>query len=279
MGILERVHVGIDSLAGLPPLIGVRKLLFDLRFRAAPGRGLCRGVYDSFEEAARAAPPTRPQGYDHPAAAQMYDDRRRRVHTTDYPPLFWLARVLAEESCNTIVDFGGHHGLSYYAYSRYLNFPEALRWVVSDVPAVVARGRTLAITEDKRRKLSFVDALSQAPAADVFFANGSIQYLAEPLVTLLRQMPAFPRHVLLNMLPVHASRDYFTVQEIGTAFCPYHVRSEPLLMSEMQLAGYECIDKWENPNKRCTIEFDRAHSVGPYCGYYFRRDDTTWNTA
>lgn len=271
VGILERVYVRVDGLADSPPLLRLRKRLFNLRFSAAPGRGLCRGVYRSFEEAARATPVTRPQGYDHPAAAQMYDDRRTRLYPTDYPPLFWLSQLVAANQCRTLVDFGGHHGLSYYAYSRYLDFPEGLRWVVSDVPAVVARGRMLAATEDKAQKLSFVDALSQAPAADVFFANGSLQYLQEPLVVLLQQMATMPPHVILNMLPVHAVQDYFTVQEIGTAFCPYHIRSEPQLLADMQGAGYECVDKWENPTKRCIIGFDPAHSVEPYYGYYFRR--------
>ena len=63
-----------------------------------------------------------------------------------------------------------------------------------------------------------------------------------------------PAHVIVNLLPLHPEQTYFTVQNIGTAFCVYRVQSHIEFVSAMREIGYEeLVDVWENLEKRCDI--------------------------
>lgn len=271
MWILERLHESIDRIAYKPPLKTLRKQRFDRCFESAPDHNLFRGVYRTFDEAVEAAPKTKPMGYDNPAAADMYHERRTRIHSTDYPPLFWLSSLIAQVACRHVLDIGGHVGVTYYAYSRFIDYPRDLTWTVHDVPAVTRRGREIAAVDDTAGKLSFVDSL-QHVIADIALANGSLQYLAHGPADWLDLLVDRPPHVIINMLPVHPSLSYFTVQDIGTAFCPYQIFAEPLLLRDFAEAGYGLVDRWENIDKRCRIPFAPEHSLDKYFGYHFSTD-------
>lgn len=272
MGIIDRTHDYIDWLAERPPILRWRKQRYDSLFESAPGYNLFRGVYRTFEEATQAAPRSRPLGYDHEEPANLYQERRKRIFPSDYPALFWLSKLFATGKCR-VLDFGGHVGVSYYAYSRYMNYPSALQWTVYDVPAVVRRGREIAAAEDESGKLSFIDSLHEAGQVDIFLAFGFLQYLRGSLLEELQKLAEFPEHVILNLLPVHPSKSYFTVNDIGVAFCPYQIVAEPRLLGELNGIGYECADRWENLEKKCPIPFAPRHSLDKYTGYYFRRGD------
>lgn len=270
MFVLELVHRGVDRVGNLPPLLAWRKKRFDQVFESAPGANLFRGVYASYEEAARAAPRTRPLGFDHPGPAELYRERCTRIYPSDYPPLFWLSRLFASGE-RRIFDFGGHVGVGYYSYARYLPYPAELEWVVYDVPAVVTRGREIAATNDTLGKLKFTETLADAAHADVLLAFGSLQYLRGSLSDELGGLPSRPRHLIVNLLPVHPSQGYFTVQDIGPAFCPYQIIAEPQLLQDMRRMRYEPVDRWENLEKHCQIRFEPQFSLERYSGYYFRR--------
>ncbi|HVF17118.1 MAG TPA: methyltransferase, TIGR04325 family, partial [Steroidobacteraceae bacterium] len=156
MSIIERLHQSIDRIADMPPLVTLRRQRFNRLFESAPGHNLFRGVYATFNEALAACPTTKSAGYDNPAAANMYDERRTRIYPSDYPPMFWLDKLITSGECHRILDVGGHVGVTYYAYAKYIEYPQDLRWTVFDVPAVTRRGRELAVIEDKLGKLSFV---------------------------------------------------------------------------------------------------------------------------
>jgi len=232
---------------------------------------LFRGVFETFDAAQASAPPTRPLGYDHPGPAGMYMDRIRRIYPSDYPILFWLDRLL-HSGCSRIFDVGGHIGVGYYAYRRYLTYPASLRWTVYDVPAVVRQGRELAQKMDPDGRLAFSDAFEGGDGADVLLASGSLQYLPDTLADRLKQLRATPRHLLVNLLPVHERESYYTLQSIGTAFCPYRIFSAAAALTAYDSLGYSLVDTWENAEKRCDIPFHPGHSLDRYRGFYFRRD-------
>lgn len=260
----------VDRLAHWPVLSGWLRGRYEREFAANRNRNLFRGVFASFEEAERSAPAGRPLGYDNEAAAAMYLDRTRRIYPTDYPVLFWLERLFAAGT-SRVFDLGGHIGVSYYAYRRYLAYPAALHWRVHDVPAVMAEGRRLAAEKDREGRLAFADRFEEADGFDLLIAQGSVQYLPDTLDARIARLAHAPRHVLVNLLPLHDRDSYWTLQSIGTAFCPYRVESSGEFLSRFRALGYEIVDTWENPDKRCEIPFHPDHSLDRYHGFLFRR--------
>lgn len=268
--ILGKAHRALDRTAGWPVVGPWLRGKYDRVFESNRDDNLFRGVFATFAEAERSAPRTLPLGYDHPGPAAMYVERTRKTYPTDYPVLFWLQKLLREGSTR-IFDLGGHTGVSYYAYRSYLDYPKALQWQVQDVPAVVERGRTLAEELDRDRYLSFTDRFEEAEGHDVLAAQGSLQYLPETLAERLGRLKSAPRHLILNLTPLHAKHSYFTLQSIGTAFCPYRVTARSEFLEAYAKLGFELVDSWENPEKKCHIPFHPEHSLDHYLGFYFRR--------
>ena len=269
MDISKMLHDAVDGVLNAPGLRQWRANKYDRRFERAENVNLFRGVYPSAAQAETAIPATKPKGYDHAGPAAMYEERTRQIYPSDYPVLFWLQKLLSE-SCHRVFDIGGHIGVGYYGYQKYLHYPDSLQWRVSDVPAVAERGRQLAAEWDKAGKLSFTSDLYEAANFDIVFASGSIQYLPMTTAELLRDLPRKPQHVLLNLLPLHPTETYFTVQNIGVAFCPYRIEALPQFIAAMRAAGYQLKDRWENLEKRCEIPFSPAgYSLDRYYGFYF----------
>lgn len=242
---------------------------FDLQFEAGQHAGLCRGVYESQAEAAAAAPASLPLGYDHDGPASMYRDRLKRVFPGDYPMIYWLGRALGG-GAKSVFDLGGHVGVSYYAYQRYLRFPDELTWQVNDVPAVNALGTELSTMLDKRKAISFTDSFAGAGQADILFTSGCLQYLDQTLAEKLAALAHRPRWLLINLLPLHENRAYWTVQNIETAFCPYRIQQEKLFFEGLTGLGYKLLDRWENPEKHCEVAFNAQCSLEQYYGAALR---------
>jgi putative methyltransferase (TIGR04325 family) len=66
--------------------------------------------------------------------------------------MFWLGRLI--EPGTRVFDYGGHRGTNFYAYSRYLKYPEGFKWIVCDLPEIVKAGEELARREN-RSEISF----------------------------------------------------------------------------------------------------------------------------
>ncbi|MGA9829291.1 MAG: TIGR04325 family methyltransferase [Rhodanobacteraceae bacterium] len=257
--------------ARLPGARHALAAIYERRFaRETPRGNLYRGVFDNFAQAQASAPSSRPLGYDHAAAAAMYRERTRQVFISDYPLLFWL-RELIGTGCRSIYDLGGHIGIGYYAYQRYLNYPADLRWLVHDVPAVMEAGRLWASEHDTARRLGFSAQRDAGGDMDILLASGSLQYLDYTLAELLDALAHPPEHILLNLTPLHVTDSFFTLQNMGTAYCPYRVSSERDLLHGLRERGYTRVDRWENPDRRCHIPFHPAQSLDRYFGFYFRR--------
>ena len=257
----------VKAVRRFPPLLAIQRARYRRGF--PHWLGAFHGVYGSFAEALAAAPSDRPTGYDAKGPAGMYEDRLSRVFPSDYPVLFWLDRLLQPNQ--HMVDFGGHVGIAFYAYQRYLTYPEGFRYTVVDVPAVVERGRELAQERGEARIGFTADPESVGPF-DLLLASGSTQYLepADPLATL-GATGQLPEHVLLHRIPVHPRHGFVTLQNIGTAFCPYRIYRRDAVLHGIDERGYEIVDEWENLEHRCVFPLDSEHSVPSYTGFYLRR--------
>lgn len=248
----------------LPPLLAADRWRYERAF-AGNAYGAFRGVFETFAEAAASAPATRPLGYDNPLAAAMYADRP--VFPEDYAVLFWLRSIL--EPGLVLFDYGGHAGGMYDAFARVLTLPEGFRWVIYDVPAVVEEGRRLS-ERKPRPHLSFTTDFAVAREADILLASGSLQYVDTPLAERLRELGRLPRHVLVNQVPLHDTREVVTLQNTATCYCPYRVFNRHAFLESLTHLGYELVDTWRNVAKGCFIPTYPDHSVEHYTGAYFR---------
>jgi putative methyltransferase (TIGR04325 family) len=222
---------------------------YEQAFRSADGLNLWYGVYPTFAAAVAAAPDRVPVGYDQPSTANLYDEARfQTVSAQDYPVLFWLERECRASS--RLFDFGGHVGMLYHAYRRYLSPDRMPSWTVCDVPAVVREGAARAEAAGET-SLRFTTSFGDADAADVLLVSGALQYIETPLVTMIGALETRPPCVLLNKLPT-AAREQITLQNIGVAYCPYRIAARGDLPGMLSDAGYEQVDEWENPGEHRT---------------------------
>ena len=223
------------------------------------------GTYPSFQAARDAAPKSKSVGYDNPEPAGAFESMLR-IHPRDSAIMFWLQRLFSE-GATSVLDFGGHVGVKYYCYADLLQFPATLSWTVRDVPAVVAEGKTLAAARSAGPALKFVTGLEQAQGIDVLLAIGSIQYVEQGLPDLLK---AFPRRIpwlLVNSAPLYDGPDIVTLQNIGTAFCPYGLFNKDKLLSGLRQLGYSLVDEWQNPEVDCHVPFADIPPIQSYSGF------------
>lgn len=267
MGVGRRLKRWIDDAGDWPGLRHWRRQAERKAFLRNRNENLFWGCFASHAEALAQAPRSRPLGYDNEASAKLYANRLT-IEASDYPALFWIARSM-EEGAATLLDFGGHIGIKYYAFRQHLRDPALLHWTVFDVPAVVAEGRTFASRRGDAANLHFADRVADLGSSDVLFLSGAHQYLDEHVGQLIERLAKKPGRVLLNTTPVHPMRSFHTLNSIGTAICPYQVISEADLQSAMGRLGYVLRDRWSNPGKRLDIPFEKECSLEHYSGYCF----------
>jgi putative methyltransferase (TIGR04325 family) len=230
----------------------------------APG---FRGVFPDFESANRAAPKTKPLGFNCSEYAEEFKDRLEAIYSYDYPMLFWLERILRSNSF--VFDFGGHIGVHFYAYPKYLSNRQS-RWVVCDLPAIIAKGEQIA-RERGASGLEFTTEFSAANRADILIAAGSIQYVEKPsFAALLKTLDAKPRHLLLNKLPLYDGRQFVTLQNGVVAFHPQYVFNKQEFIDSILGLGYELVDQWAVDSRRGRIPFHPNHSFAFHTGLYFK---------
>lgn len=255
-------------------LPGVRLLaepLYRRRFRQPyrHGNAYC-GVYRSYAEARSMAPRSMPTTYDVGEAAALYRTQLEHIRVSDYPLLHWLSRLLAAGQ-HSIFDLGGHIGVSYYGFRRYLDYPQDMRWTVHDVPTVMAAGRERALQHDPERRLSFADSRDAADGTQLLLSTGALQYLDYSLPEFLQRLERPPPHVLVNLTPMHPSRGYFTLQNLGIAICPYRVMAVPDFLAGMKSLGYGVVDRWESFERELKVPFEPECTIDRYYGFYLRR--------
>lgn len=255
------------TMAAAPGIRQVRRLAHAAEFAHGRPMNGYLGVYTSFAEAARAAPPGAPLGYDDDSMAGLYTGTIGALNPADYPVLFWLRQLIGE--ARGVLDFGGHVGLAYYGYRRYVDFPTELRWTVCDVPAVVRAGRRLAV-DLGATSLAFTEQVGDGDGCDILLAAGSLQYVEEGF--LHRALAAFrrrPRHVIVQRTPFHDTRSFVTLQATGPAFCPYTVAHRGAFVQGLTSLGYELVDSWQLP-RALNVPLEPECHVPAYSGLYFR---------
>lgn len=272
-----RLLHALKELAKVTPLLRpVLKRRYDSQFAENLVGQLYRGIFHSYE-AARASSPRELVGYDQAAPAAMYRDFMHRIESYDYPVLFWLQRVLSEPTSapHRVFDFGGHVGIKYYAYQPLLR--QVPDWLVCDVAAVVQRGRELAQDRAETR-LGFTVDFDRAMECSVLLCLGSLQYVEAPLSDLLGALSfeQRPPHVLINTTAFTAQDEpqYYTLNSIGTAFCPYKVQDRAAFVTSMRRVGYVLLSEWENPARACHIPFQDAHRDFSYRGMRFSKSQS-----
>ncbi len=209
------------------------------------------GIFPDFAAAQAAIPAGRSSGYDNRDSAERNIDEWRVVFPSDYPVMFWLAKLLPE--CELLFDWGGNVGLKYFAYQKYLTYPEPLSWLVADVPAVVDAGRLIAQREGALG-LRFSSALDELPRADVLLAAGSLHFIDDPFGQL-RALRNLPSHFILSKVPAHSATSAWTLNNMGTAMCPYHLFNREELIRTVEYLGYHLVDEWRSPDNACKVPF------------------------
>jgi putative methyltransferase (TIGR04325 family) len=230
--------------------------------------GRFRGVFDNFEQANLSAPKTKPLGFNCPEYTREFGDRLTRIFSFDYPVLFWLKGILAE-GCR-VFDLGGHVGLQYYAYSKYLDYPAGMSWMVCDLPEITRAGEDLARTK-QRSGILFTNRIEDASGSDVLIAAGSLQYIQRPtLSVILSGLERKPRHLLLNKLPLYEGDQFVTLQNGGAAFHPQYVFNRSEFIRSLTVLGYSLVDTWTVETHSGHIPFHPESSFRYHSGLYLR---------
>jgi putative methyltransferase (TIGR04325 family) len=262
----------VDNLPLLRQLAGRSKSLarfvidLDHNRRFENMTGSYRGIFESFA-AALASAPQKMTGYDRAEMAHIYDSRIGKAFPSDYPVLFWFSRLLPE--LESVFDWGGHVGVSFYSYANYLAFPQSLHWRVGDVPQIIAAGAEMA-RERGASALSFTQELADADDFDLLLANGSLQYVEAPFSDSLRAMKNPPRHLIVNKLPVYDGTTFVTLENTLHSFNAYCVRNRAQFVESILSQGYSLVDEWQTPDISCHIPLHRDRSIHAYSGFYFR---------
>lgn len=241
-------------------------LEYNRRFESWPGS--YRGVFSTFAEA-RASAPGNKVGFDHVELAHLYDSRIGKAFPSDYPVLFWMSRLLPE--LRSVFDWGGHIGVSYYTYAKYLEFPDSLHWRVGDVPQIIKVGAEFALARSARA-LSFTSDIADADGFDLLLANGVLQFIEKPLHQSLQALKQAPRHLIVNKLPVYDGPTFVTLENTVHSYNPYCIRNRAGFVDSIVSQGYSLVDEWQTPDITCHIPLHRDRSIAAYSGFYFRRE-------
>ena len=264
MDLISTLHRGVDGLA--------RTSYFRHRefnrardaFITNRDDNLFFGIHDTWDAANDEATHYGNVGYNNEASAAIYD-HRTRIDAHDYPALYWLVRSL-QDGLSLISDVGGGIGIKFLAFRDVVASWPNLRWKVCDVPAAVAHGRELSAVRGDSDRLQFTDTIDELQDGEVLFASGVLQYLPQTLGQRLSEWRRLPRRIIINTAAIHPTKAFFTVNSIGTAFCPYRVQTQANLVRELSKLGYKVRETWINPDKRMTIPFHPENSLDHYSG-------------
>ncbi len=227
------------------------------------------GAYSSFDEAITAARRAgRLAGYNHQEIAPVSFEAMCKVAPWDYPVLFWLAQLRSE--AGGLLDAGGHMGTKFRAFRKLIDLPEDQPWVIYELPEIAEAGRRRAI-QDGITQLQFIDDLKQAPVLPLFLGSGLLQYLDRPLSAVLSELPALPRHLLLNKVAFRREgHPIVTLERIGRAYVPYQMRDEKAFVRDLEALGYAQVDRWSIPELAHVIDTHPELGPSESAGFYFR---------
>lgn len=265
MPLVQTLRGAVDSFSRWPVVRGITDRQALESFIANRDQNLFYGVYERWEEAEAAAASYGKSGYDNQESADLYKFMMR-IAPHDYPALYWISRSLSE-GATSVFDVGGAIGIKFYAFKEHLSAWPGLRWRVQDVAAVAARGRELAGERGVAGQLDFTDKFADGDGFDLLFASGVVQYLPKRLGELLEGFRKLPRRIIVNTAAIHPQHEFYTVNSIGTAFCPYRIQTQAGFIGSLSKLGYRVKESWMNVGKPMTIPFRPDYSIADYSGY------------
>ena len=231
-----------------------------------------RGLYSSFDEALKAVPPQTLTGYNH---AELHDAPVRlnctqadmeTLNPIDYPVLVWLRKAFEDSSI--VCDLGGNTGNSYYAFRRYIPYPENVQWTICDLPEAVKSGEAMR-QRTHCPGLSFTTDLATVENAEIFLTCGAIQYMDASLPDFLGHLKNRPRHLIVQRVAFYEGEEYFTLQNICGVYVPYKIMNDANFVASLAALGYELVDRW-SIDRPCVIPFHPDRFVKGQSGMYFR---------
>lgn len=171
---------------------------------------------------------------------------------------------------HSIFDLGGNIGNLYYYYPRHLALPEGFRWVVQDLPEVIAAGREIA-AQRPTPGLEFTTDVAAADGCDLLLASGSMHYFDEPLPDLVGRLARKPKLVLINRSPLTDQAPFATVQDAGAyrVACMIHNRSD--IIRGFEAIGYTLAAHWQVTDMSLGVPFHPERSLPSYSGLLFER--------
>lgn len=273
IAVLTRSSLGawLGKIPGLPGLYA--------RFVWAPRMNYLFGVYDSYENAERAAAGLKKVGWNDEGVAKVlvHDDMQgapQLFQTSQFAVLLWLAKLL--KAGDAILDVGGAGGIFYEICLRYDLLRDSQRWHVVDVPEMVKRG----IARHERLKsstISFGTDLAQAPASNVMLMLGAMQYMPDPLGEkgpgILESLNSLPAHIIINKVPLSDHGEVWTIQNFITSASPYRIFSRRKFMAYFEAHGYQLRDRWQVPELSLEIPFHPERNVPFLEGVHFERQE------
>lgn len=226
---------------------------------------ICHGIFATYKEASASIPQSCLTGFENEVAPKVLQDHFMIWHQQDYPVALWLSRII--QANDTVFDYGGGLGRCYYAYRKYVPYPEGLHWQVCDLETMMKQGASLA---EKRgaTTLSFTPEFSRSSECNILISCGTLQYIEEDMVANLAKQTRKPRHVLINNIPMHDGAEYFTVQSSTHSLNPYRIFDRQKFISGFEKIGYELVDIW-HCNREEHILF-HPEKKGPFMGLYFK---------
>ena len=225
-----------------------------------------RRTFATFSDAERCAASYIPIGHEHPDEIEAHTQLADIVRESDYPVLFFLTPT--GPKIRTVFDLGGNVGNLFYVYSRYINFPGDLKWLVYDLPMKKSAGEQLAAERGENR-IHFVDALAAASGADLFIASGSLHYFDSSLDQMIKGLEKPPRQVIVNRSPVSRGADLISVQDNGPYLVPCKIHSRQKLVDGMQALGYRLSASWPIYERSLWVPLYPDLSSHHYSGFLF----------
>lgn len=232
------------------------------------------GVFPTRDQALASLPSHRRAAYDSDDVAEVNFAAMTQRMAWDYPVIYWISTLLQKspQSHLSILDAGGHMGTKYMAFADLIPIQD-LTWMVYDLPAILRAARSLQANGTVPEKVRFIDAPGAAGQVDMLLASGLLQYLDISLAELLGQMTAPPRYVLLNKVAVRDGDSIVTLEKIGPAMVPYHIRAKPAFEASLADLGYRIRDQWPIPDLSHRISTHPWLPASQSKGYMLERVD------
>lgn len=169
------------------------------------------------------------------------------VHSFDWPVMFFMMDLKRRGRLTTVTDLGGHLGVKYHAFRKFLDLPKDTSWQVVDVPAVCKEGRRRQRSGETSLQY-FEDSEKTAPC-DVLLCSGVLQYLDYSLAEAVARLPSRPRLILLNKVAISKGSAFYTLESLGRARIPYHVTTIADLDRAREALGYRLLSRWSIPDR------------------------------